>query len=148
MRSEKSCGAIVFRKNPLKYLILYRAPGEHFKSSWDFPRGNVEEGEKNEKQVAIREVEEETGIKDLTFYKFREEIRFFFRFQGETIRKTVIFRLAETKTDEIKLSEEHDEFKWATYEEALETLTQKSSKEILKKAHEFLKEEFKQKTLF
>ncbi|MEM2089976.1 MAG: NUDIX domain-containing protein [Candidatus Pacearchaeota archaeon] len=148
MKHEKSCGAIVFRKSTnIKYLLLYRAPHENFKSLWDFPRGNVEEGE-NEKQAAIREIKEETGITDLKFYNFKSSFQFFYKFKGELIKKYVIYLLAETSRQDVKLSHEHQNYKWATFEEALELLTHENSKESLRKAHEFLQARKKQKTLF
>jgi len=148
MPSEISCGAVVFLRNPLKYLLLYRAPGEKFRESWDFPRGNVESTDKSEQEVARREIKEEAGITNLNFYDFRETIQFFFRFEGKTIKKQIIYLLAETNQEQIKISFEHNDYKWASYEEALQILKHKSSKEVLTKANNFLKITLKQKTLF
>ncbi|MEM4702949.1 MAG: NUDIX domain-containing protein [Candidatus Pacearchaeota archaeon] len=147
MKYEKSCGAIVFRRDKeIKFLILYRKPGEHFRASWDFPRGNLE-GSETEEEVARREIREETGITDLSFYKFRDTINFFYKFQGELIKKYITYLLAETKQKEVILSVEHQNYRWCTYDETLNTLTHKSSKETLKKAYDFLKKEEKQEKL-
>ncbi len=53
--------------------------------------------------------------------------------------KEVVFYVAKTETEQIKLSFEHIGFEWLPYDEALEKLTYKNAKEILKKANEFLK---------
>ena len=142
MPQEFSVSAIVFRKNHImKYLLIYRKPSENFKENWDFPRGNVEQGE-NEIETATREAKEETGLKDLSIIDgFREKINYFYRKDNNTIYKEVIFLLIETEQQEqeVKLSAEHDDYKWLNFYETLNLLTHKKSKEILKKADEFLK---------
>ena len=141
MPLEKSAGAIIFRKDGSKicYLLLHypsaaRRPGEY----WDLPKGHIEKGEKAE-DTAKRETEEETGLKDIKIREgFKEMIKYFFKFEEKNILKFVTFYLAETKTKDVKISEEHVGYKWLPYEEALEQLTFKNAKEILKKANLFL----------
>lgn len=143
MRKIKSAGAIVFRKgkNEIRYLLICYGTKE--KSWWDFPRGQIEEGE-TEEEAAKREIFEETGIKDLKFRPdFQESYKYFFRGQKPEDKNELIFKeniifLAETKEKRIKLSFEHYDFAWLPYEEALEKLTFKNSKEILKKANQCL----------
>lgn len=149
VKQEKSCGAIVFRKENKKilYLILYKKASEHYRESWDFPKGNVEKNE-TEQQVAAREIKEETGIDELNFISsFKETIKLFYRKEGKLVFKIITFLLAETRQEKVKLSFEHDSYKWASYEEAMELLTHKNSKEILTKANNLLKEKLKQKAL-
>ncbi|PIR72319.1 MAG: diadenosine tetraphosphate hydrolase [Candidatus Nealsonbacteria bacterium CG10_big_fil_rev_8_21_14_0_10_36_24] len=146
MPKETSAGAIIFRKEDsvIYYLLL------HYKSGhWDFPKGHIEEGEKEEDTVK-REVAEETGIKNIKIIEgFKERIKYFFREnynskenkekgRKEWIFKTVTFYLAQTQTKEVKISFEHKGFKWLRYEEALKQLTFKNAKEILKKANDRL----------
>lgn len=135
MAFEKSAGAIVFRRENKKiyYLLLHYQWGH-----WDFPKGNIEKGEKLE-DTAQREVKEETGIKDLKFISgFKEWFKYFYKFKGENIFKIVTFFLAETKTKEIKISFEHIGSKWLPYKEAMGQLTFQSAKNVLKKASQFL----------
>lgn len=132
---EKSAGAVVFRRedDEIYYLLLHYQSGH-----WDFPKGNIEKGEKIEETVR-REVKEETGIEDLKFIEgFKENIKYFYKLKGENIFKIVTFLLAETKTKKIKISWEHIGYKWLPYEEALKQLTFENAKEILKKAQRFL----------
>ena len=141
MPIEKSAGAVIFRKegNKIYYLLLHypsnaKAPREY----WDFPKGHIEKGE-NLEETAKREVEEETGLKDIKLIEgFKEWIKYFFKFKEKNIFKIVTFFLAETKTKTVKVSFEHIGFKWLPYEEAIEKLTFKNAKEILKKANEFI----------
>ena len=156
MPKETSAGAIIFRKEPrsrasslqgrdnkIYYLLL------HYKSGhWDFPKGHIEKGEKEEETVK-REIKEETGIEDVEIIDgFKEWVKYVFRrsygLEGEEKKKApwvfkiVTFYLAETKTKEIKISFEHLGYKWLPYEEAFKQLTFKNAKEILKKANDFL----------
>ena len=135
MKQEKSAGAIVFRKEkePI-YLLLHYEMGH-----WDFPKGKIESGEKDLETVK-REIQEETGIKNIEILKdFKEEIHYYYKFEGELITKTVVFYLAKTDTENVKLSFEHIGFAWLSYDKALDKLTFKNAKEILKKANDFLK---------
>jgi bis(5'-nucleosidyl)-tetraphosphatase len=149
MPIEKSAGAIIFRKEPfdvaqgkgdkIYYLLLhYPSNTKSPKEYWDLPKGHIEKGEKLEDTVK-REVEEETGLKDIEFIEgFKETIKYFFKWENKNILKFVTFYLAETKTRDVKISEEHIDYEWLPYKEALEKLTFKNAKEILKKANNFL----------
>jgi bis(5'-nucleosidyl)-tetraphosphatase len=132
---EKSCGAVVFLKNTdVKYLLLHYGAGH-----WDFVKGNVETHE-SEKETVIRELQEETGIADAQFIEgFREKIEYFYRRQGATIHKEVIFFLIETHTEKVELSFEHVGYTWLDYQSAMERLTFKNAKAALQKAYELLK---------
>ena len=134
MPVEKSAGAIVFRRNKkTKYLLIQYGLGH-----WEFPRGLIEEGESLE-DTARREIKEEVGIEDIRFISgFKEWIKFFFKFKGKNIMKIATFLLAETRTEEVKLSYEHKDYAWLDYQEAINRLTFENSKEVLKKANAYL----------
>jgi len=142
MPLEKSAGAVIFRKNKeIKYLLLhYPSSAKAPKEYWDFPKGHVEKGEK-ELDTVRREVEEETGLKDIKFVEgFKEWMKYFFKFKGKTVLKFVTFYLIETKEKNVKVSFEHLGYEWLPYGKALEQLTFKNAKEILKKANQYLVE--------
>ena len=136
MAQEKSCGAVVLRrsKEGIKYLIL------HYEAKhWDFPKGKLEPNE-TEEEAAKREIKEETGIDDVQFAEgFKQKISYFYRKNDEIIHKEVVVFLAETKNEAIKLSFEHVGYVWMGYENAYNKLTFNNSKEVLKKADEFVK---------
>ena len=135
MKKERSAGAILFRKEKKPIFLLLHYEAKH----WDFPKGNIEKGEKDQDTVK-REIKEETGIKDVEIIPdFKEKIQYYFKFKSELINKTVIFYLAKTKTKQVKLSFEHIGSTWLPYDKAIEKLTFKNAKEILKKANDFLK---------
>lgn len=136
MIREKSCGAVVFLKNETstKYLLLNYEAGH-----WDFVKGNVEPNE-SEKETVIRELKEETSITDAQFIDgFKETIAYFYRRQGLTVHKEVVFFLIESHTENVELSFEHVGYTWLDYQPAMEKLTFKNAKDVLRKAHDFLK---------
>ena len=136
MLREKSCGAVIFIKKDesTKYLLLNYVAGH-----WDFVKGNVEPNE-NEKQTVVRELQEETSITNAQFVEdFREPIVYFYRRQGLTVHKEVVFFVMEAYTDKVQLSFEHVGYAWLDYQHAMEKLTFKNSKDVLQKAHDYLK---------
>lgn len=137
MFNEKSCGAVVFTKNgEVNYLLLHYEAGH-----WDFVKGNVEPNE-TEKDTVIRELREETSIIDANFVDdFREKIAYFYRRQGTTIHKEVVFFIIESHTDKVKISAEHIGYDWLDYRHAMERLTFKNARSILQNAHELLKKQ-------
>ena len=135
MPTEKSCGAVVFKrsKDGIKYLLLHYEAGH-----WDFPKGKQEKNEKEE-QTASREIGEETGIESIEFVDgFRETAKYFYREGKETIFKEVVFFLAKSATEKVKISFEHIGYVWMSYEHAYKKLTFNNAKELLSKADEFL----------
>ena len=138
MIREKSCGAVVFikKEDQTKYLLLNYAAGH-----WDFVKGNVELNE-TEKETVLRELKEETGITDATFIEtFKETIAYFYRRQGLTVHKEVVFFIIETHTEKVELSFEHVGYIWLDYKCALEKLNFRNAKDVLHKAHDYLKKQ-------
>ncbi len=136
MIREKSCGAVIFLKKEAqtKYLLLNYEAGH-----WDFVKGNVESNE-SEKETVLRELKEETGITDANFIDdFKETITYFYRRQGLTVHKEVVFFIIETHTEKVELSFEHVGYIWMDYKRAMEKLTFKNAKDVLQKVHDFLK---------
>ena len=136
MAKEKSCGAVVFKRqkdSSVKYLLLHYEAGH-----WDFPKGNQEKNETEEQTVA-REIKEETGIEDIEFVDgFKEALKYFYKKGQETVYKEVVFLLVKSTTEDVKLSFEHIGYAWMSYEHAYKKLTFNNSKELLRKANQFL----------
>jgi bis(5'-nucleosidyl)-tetraphosphatase len=134
MPREKSCGAVVYTSNgEIQYLLLKYGAGH-----WDFVKGQMEAHE-SEKTTAVRELQEETGISDARFVDgFREKIHYFYRRGRKTIYKEVAYFLVEALSDKVELSYEHVGYAWLKYENALERLTFRNARNVMKKAHRFL----------
>ena len=148
MAIEKSAGAIIFyreKNGEIKYLLL-----KHRAGHWNFPKGLIEDGE-NLQDAALRECKEETGLEEIELIPdFKETIKFFFKVKydyqlergfkiGQTVLKFVTYFLVQSKTKDVKISFEHEDYEWLGFEKALERLKKyKNSKEILQKAKDFI----------
>lgn len=141
MKKERSAGAIIFRienKKPLYLLLHYPSGAKAKKEYWDLPKGHIEKGER-EQDAAMREIREETGLTDIELLPgFRQEVHYWFQFQGQKISKTAVFYLAKTQQETITISAEHLGFAWLGFTEAQEKLTYKNAKQVLQKANDFL----------
>jgi len=143
MALEKSCGAVIFKRNGSRKYLLLHYEGGH----WDFVKGHVERNE-SEKETVRRETDEEVGIKNLMFIEgYRQPISYYYKRAGKTVYKQVIFYLIESRIEEVRLSREHVGYDWLPYVKAYERLTYKNAKDTLQKAHEFLEKTESQKTL-
>ncbi len=134
MKYDTSIGFIIYN-NEQKYLLLLQKAIDHL---WDFPKGHFNLGETEELQVALRELEEETGIiKDEIKIKnsFRHE-HTFSNLEG-TQRKIVLF-LAMTNKNPI-LSKEHQAFVWVELNKAKELMRFPEKQKALQEAAEYLK---------
>ena len=134
---ERSSGAVVFYMedgiSEPEYLLLHYTAGH-----WDFPKGNIESGE-NEKQAALREIREETGITDVEFIDgFRMKIEYRYRQGKRFVLKEVVLFLAQTRTRQVTLSHEHIGFAWRNYQNAMQQLTYMNAKNLLSSARNFL----------
>ncbi len=143
---EKSVGAVLFRVTEAgrEYLLL-RYPSGHY----EFPRGHVEDGE-TEEETLRREVEEETGVKEMNIYPFRTENRFFYVAHGsEKIRrerekrgtwifKRAFFYPAETTEQEVELSHEHREWLWLPFALARDKVTFANARKVLERSEAYL----------
>jgi bis(5'-nucleosidyl)-tetraphosphatase len=142
MPREFSAGVVIYRMdngNP-KYLIL-----QHERGHWDFVKGNVEKNEEL-RDTMIREAQEETGIQDLEFDDaFENRISYFYKRGGQTVYKEVVFHLAETKTEGVKISYEHVGYDWQNFDETLIKLSYENSKKTLRKAHKIVMEKQKKR---
>lgn len=135
MKKEKSCGAVVYKKENNETFILLL---KHNAGHWSFPKGHVEENE-TEEQTALREIKEETNL-DVTIDKGFKKVSTYSPKEG--VMKDVIFFIAELKgnTEEEKAQEcEIQELEWFSYEKAINTITYDNDKNILKQAIKYIR---------
>ncbi len=136
-----SAGFVIFRlnKGKIEYLLLYNSKGH-----WDFPKGHVEK-EENLLQAAKRETEEEAGIRELEIIPlFHETIKYWYKEEGKKVTKEVHFFLAKVKEDvEVRISWEHQGYKWVSYEEAMKLIKFPEQKKVLQRAHEHIIKTYK-----
>ena len=79
-------------------------------------------------------VQEETGIVDLDIHQYIGKIQYkYFRADGIRSEKEVKFYFATTPVREVTISNEHEGFKWTTYQDALSILDHRQLKSIILK---------------
>jgi 8-oxo-dGTP diphosphatase len=101
-------------RNNNKFLIMHKKSWE--KGIWELPGGRMELGENAEETLA-REIMEETGL-TVTPLRLLDT----WKFLTDACKITGVIYLCDKKDGEIKLSHEHDEYKWVEFNE--ETLEQ------------------------
>ncbi len=123
------------RNSEFKVLILKRTPEKG--GFWQPLSGGIEEGE-NSYDTIKREVFEETGIQDI---KNVFDLDYTFTFKAPISRKwmrDICFAAEIDNLFDVKLSNEHDEYKWCNKKEAKKLLKWKCNliayKKLLKTA--------------
>ena len=111
-----SCGIVLARRTDAGWLTLMLRAFHH----WDFPKGIRESGEEP-METAIREVGEETAVRDLSF----EWGDRFFETGPYSRGKVARYFLATTRQEEVVMGispetgePEHHEWRWVTFDEA------------------------------
>lgn len=112
MKSVKSCGVILFRRQPECSFLLMKHP-----TRWDLPKGHVDPGE-TDLQCALRELAEETGI-EAADIELDETFQFLTKYQvrdrdspKQSVEKSLRLYLAWLKRDVPVVPSEHESFAW------------------------------------
>ena len=129
---ETSCGFILMNYDSI---LLLQYPQGH----WSFPKGHIEEDDKDHFATAKRELLEETGISEVSIidgWMSRTEYTFFSK--GSPTTKQVFWYLANTDELNVKLSHEHTIYMWVNFDEASEQLTFDQEVNLLNSAKDFL----------
>ena len=91
-------------------MLIRRSSTDHWKLIWEFPRGKSEKGE-DIKETLKREVKEETGL-DVKIIKFIDKYKYIAD-KGKRISTQYNFLCKmEDPSQNIKLSFEHDDYRW------------------------------------
>lgn len=136
MKKEKSCGAVVYKKedNKIKLLII-----KQHDNYWSFPKGHVEKNE-TEEETAIREIKEETNIDVEIDNNFRKVITYS---PKEGVIKDVVFFMGKALSDNIIIDpNELYDAKWENINKVKEHFNYKENIYILKEAIKYIKEHY------
>jgi len=141
MRLPIQVQAILFKKisGRLHYLLLKRTLEKE--GFWQPVTGGLEEGE-TKVEALEREVLEETGIKNIV--RIIEDVHYFEYSDSHFIKgydfvREHVFGVQIHPNEKIVLDgKEHSQFKWCSFQEALELLKWKENKEALSRLNEIL----------
>ena len=133
MREDRSCGIVpVWRGKEDEFLIL-----KHTAGHWGFPKGH-KEGEETEKETALRELREETGIEKCRIVDsplIYEEYNF--TDKDEEYHKIVKYLVGFVDSKFVRLPEhEIVAYEWASYKKAREILSYDNNRGVLEEARE------------
>lgn len=131
---EKSCGAIVYKKegNELKFLLVFQ-----HNNHYSFPKGHVEDNE-TEIETALREIKEETNLDVEIDSNFRYQITYLV--ESKKVMKDAVYFIAIPTTFNL-ISQEGEILNcdWYNYEETLEKLEFDNIKEVFENAYNYIK---------
>ena len=134
---ERSCGAVVFTREDgtVKYVIVRQKGG-----IWGFPKGHSKKFE-SPRQTALREVEEEVGLRPELIDGFKEEEMYNTQRGKHSVNKKVTYFLAHYQDQPIVIQkDELSKARLADYQQAMTLMSFDSKKRILTAADSFIRE--------
>jgi len=134
LKIETSAGGIVFKKtNSKTYWLIVK---HSLYKKWTFPKGLIGDKTENEdaKVAALREVEEEGGVKAKIINNKPIITNYEYQWEGNLIKKTVYYFLMEYISGDPKNHDwEMSDAKFVTSDEVKKILTYPSDKEAFEK---------------
>lgn len=111
-------------------------------ANWGLPKGHIEGGETAE-EAALREVEEETGLRELRLLAPLPTIDWFFRDRGKLVHKFCHFFLLECLAGEAvpQLDEGITACIWQRPADAMGTVSYANAREVMRVAAAWLVQE-------
>ncbi len=139
--NEHSAGGVVIYNNSV---LVIKTKNLKAETVFTFPKGHIEKGE-SRKQAAIREVEEETGLKAEIVEKL-DDVNYWFIFNNTKIYKTVSWFImkpvSEKEVDKLspdKTEEKIQSVEWVSLDKVEKILSYDSDKRLI----QLLKEKIK-----
>lgn len=113
--------AHIFREseNGIEFLLLKRSEDQHYPGLWQMVTGKIKEGEKAF-QTALREIKEETELVPIQLW-VAPTVNSFYEPRDEFICLIPVFA-ARVKSNKVKISSEHTEYKWVNKQTAQKLL--------------------------
>lgn len=125
-----------FNNNVVELLLLKRAEGEKYDGQWRMIGGKVEEGEAHW-EAALRELDEETGLKPTTFWAL-PSLNKFYEWNSDEILLIPAFAAEINPADSIKLNKEHSTADWFDIKEATQLIYWPEQRRLLKLLHDIV----------
>jgi len=136
---ELSAGGVVVRGEEIVVIVPTRRAADGSKVL-ALPKGHLDPGE-SAVEAATREVREETGIVGEVVCELGES-RYWYRRDGRTISKAVVFFLFEFREGDVAdHDDEVEEARWMGIHEAAKDLTYEGEREMVDRALAFLRKD-------
>lgn len=118
---ETTAGGVVFRRDKDGKVEILLA--QDAKDRWTIPKGHIEPGE-TPRQTAEREIQEETGLKEMDILNHLGKTQFRYRRQNSLVLMAMHVFLVRAKGDTNKLVKEEwmNGLKWFPFNEALDKI--------------------------
>ena len=134
MKRTRSAGGVVFSPTADRRILLL----QHETGKWMLPKGTIERGETPD-GVALREVAEETGLRNVRIVADlgEEHYMFFWKAEDTYYDKTVHYYLMEFLGGEEARPQREEGFvrcEWVTIAEALDRIKYKETRQVVQRA--------------
>ena len=130
-------GVIIAQKNSTFYILLLRDKSKN----WTFPKGLLEKGE-DYATTALREIQEEVGLTKLKLIKELSPIKYFYRWEGKLVHKTVFYFLCQgdlLKKPKPQRAEGIMDARWFEFDKAKELIGyKKTNSQVLQQVQKYL----------
>jgi len=114
--------AHIFRiiNNEIEFLLLKRSPNQYYPNLWQMVSGKIKENE-TAYNAALREIKEETNLTPKKFW-VAPTVNSFYSPDKDYICLLPVFAAKVNSISEVKISDEHTEYKWVNPDEAKQLL--------------------------
>ncbi|HLV44100.1 MAG TPA: NUDIX domain-containing protein [Aggregatilineales bacterium] len=137
-RPETSAGGVVYRQGEHGVEVIVGKDAGYKK--WVLPKGLVRKSEEHA-EAALREVEEETGVKPRLIGPIGEPEKYIYTARGVRVFKSVYyFLMAYEGESENERDREMAEVRWVPIDEAIDLVAYEGAKNVLRQAKEMLRE--------
>lgn len=119
----------------MKFLLLKRSPDEKYPNIWQMVTGKIKNGEKAF-EAALRELKEETSLvaEELYSVPFVNSV---YLSETDEVCMIPVFLCRVNENDQIKISHEHQEFRWVDVEEAEKMLNWEGQKKSIRLINDY-----------
>jgi 8-oxo-dGTP pyrophosphatase MutT (NUDIX family) len=120
-----------------EYLILKRSENDNiYPGMWQLVTGSAKDGERAD-DAALREFMEETGMAAERFWVV-PVVNSFYVPVNDTVHLSPVFAVEVQESAVVRLSNEHQEFSWSSFEEAKKKLVWPGQRYAVELVHEYI----------
>lgn len=126
------------KNSELQFIVLKRSENEIYPNIWQMVSGRMNEGEAAY-EAAAREIYEETNLKINELWVV-PNVNSYYSAKNDTVSLIPVFLAMVNDHDEVKISDEHSEYKWVSFDEVCDLLAWAGQIESVKIIKQYLTE--------